>query len=177
LAPTYLTGSIFPIARVGSGAKNGSNAVARWAVDGGVAANNPALYALAWASRLGLYRNLSDVLIVSLGTGLYNTPLKIVDSGNWGLIPWLDGTDVNGKSTTPLLDVLSMSNILAPDQQLQLLLPNGNYYRLEPTIPFSEAKMDGTDAPALLNTVTDYIGPKGSGYFIYQAVLSALKAG
>ncbi|UBF28115.1 patatin-like phospholipase family protein [Kovacikia minuta CCNUW1] len=170
-APTY-----FPIARVGSGATNGSKATARWCVDGGVAANNPVLYALSWATRLGLLTSLSDVLVVSLGTGLYNTAFKIPDQGNWGTIQWLDGTDVNGKSTVPLLNVLSMSNVLVPDQQLQTLLPKGNYYRLEPTIPFSEASMDGTDAPALLNTVSDYLGPKGSGYFIYQAVLSALRS-
>jgi patatin-like phospholipase/acyl hydrolase len=41
-APTF-----FPVARVGNGAPNGSPALARWAADGGVAANNPALYALA----------------------------------------------------------------------------------------------------------------------------------
>jgi hypothetical protein len=170
-APTY-----FPIARVGSGAINGSNAIARWSVDGGVAANNPALYALGWATRLGLYTSLNDILVVSLGTGLYNTAFNVIDNGNWGTIRWVDGTDVNGKDTDPLLNVLSMSNILVPDQQLQNLLPAGSYYRLEPNVPFKEAKMDGTDAPALLKTVSDYVGSTGSGYSTYQAILSALKS-
>ena len=170
-APTY-----FPIAHVGSGATNGSNATDRWSVDGGVAANNPVLYALSWATQLGLYSSLSDVLVVSLSTGLYNTALNIIDDGNWGATRWLNGTDVNGKSMKPLINVFSMSNILVPNQQLQNLLPKGSYYRLDPAIPFSEAQMDGTDAPALLKTVTDYISPRGSGYSSYQAVLSALQS-
>lgn len=171
-APTY-----FPIAQVGSGATHGSQAPARWCVDGGVAANNPALYALAWATKLGLYTNLSDVLIVSLSTGLYNTALDVSsNNGNWGMYRWVDGSDVNGNKTDPILSVFSMSNVLVPDQQLQALLPSGNYYRLNPAIPFSEAKMDGTDAPALLKTVKKYISSTGTGYSIYRSILSALQS-
>jgi predicted acylesterase/phospholipase RssA len=168
-APTY-----FPIARVGSGTSNGSKARARWAADGGVAANNPALYALAWASRLELFNTLNDVLVVSLGTGLYNTGIRITGAGNWGTVQWLDGTDTRGKTTSPLENVLAMSNVLAPGQQLSYLMPQGHYFRLEPQIPYSEASLDGTDTQHLLKTAKAYIEPSGEGHSFYQAVVRAL---
>ena len=108
-APTY-----FPIANVGAGVKNGSNATNRWVTDGGVVANNPALYALSWASVLNLFTNLSEVLVVSLGTGLYNAGIKIVNGGNLGSVQWGLGLDTNGNSTAPLIDVLTTANVLAP---------------------------------------------------------------
>lgn len=169
-APTY-----FPIAHIGAGVPNGSRAATRWAADGGVSANNPALYGLSWAARLGLFTSLSNVLIVSLGTGLYDAGIQVTNKGNWGTIQWVDGADTKGKRTSPLLNVLSRANILAPDQQLQGLMPSGSYYRLEPVIPYAESKLDGTDVQDLLNTATSYIGPNGSGYNTYQAVVAALK--
>lgn len=170
-APTY-----FPLAQIGSGAPNGSTARFRWAIDGGVAANNPALYALAWAARLNLFNTLNNVLVVSLGTGLYNAGIRITGAGDWGTLQWLAGTDIRGKTTSPLQNVLSMSNVLAPDQQLSYLMPQGHYYRLEPSIPYSEANLDGTDTQGLLNTVKTYISSSGAGYAPYQAVVQALSS-
>jgi uncharacterized protein len=170
-APTY-----FPVANVGAGVRNGSNATSRWVADGGVVANNPALYALSWAARLSLYTNLSDVLIASLGTGLYNAGIKIPNQGNWGAYQWLDGQDTDGYSTEPLINVLTMANVLAPDQQLQLIMPRGSYYRLEPIIPYDESTLDGTDTKELQRTATSYIGQGGAGYPIYQEVLKALQS-
>jgi len=169
-APTY-----FPVANVGAGVQNGSNAANRWVADGGIVANNPALYALSWAVRLGLYTTLSDVLLVSLGTGLYNTGIQMTSSGNWGTIQWMLGQDTNGYSTEPLINVLAMANVLAPDQQLQLLMPQGSYARLEPVIPYDESALDGTDTQELQSTAESYIGPGGAGYIIYQSVLTALQ--
>jgi uncharacterized protein len=171
-APTY-----FPVANVGSGVANGSNATNRWVCDGGVTANNPALYALAQAFRLNLCGNLSDVLIVSLGTGLYDAGIKITDQGNWGSIGWVAGMDTDGYDTSPLINVLSMSNVLAPDQQLQLIMPSSNYFRLEPVVPYDESNLDGTDTQELLATAQAYIAtgpPPGPGYQIFQNVVSAL---
>jgi uncharacterized protein len=171
-APTY-----FPVANVGGGVVNGSEATNRWVCDGGVTANNPALYALAQAFRLNLCSNLADVLIVSLGTGLYDAGIKITDQGNWGALDWAAGMDTNGYSTYPLINVLSMSNVLAPDQQLQLIMPASNYFRLEPVIPYDESTLDGTDTTELLATATGYIAsgpPPGPGYQIFQSVISAL---
>ena len=179
-APTF-----FPIARVGNGAANGSAALARWAADGGVAANNPALYGLATARQADPSLSLDEIFIVSLGTGLYNPAIKIDfqdlnwedKTGNWGAIPWvLEGQDVNGNSTSPLLNVLSMSNVLAPDQQLGDLMPRRNYYRLEPQISYAESGMDATDVKALQNRAQTYI-TKGDGAAKFAAVVLALQTG
>ena len=180
-APTF-----FPIARVGNGAPKGSMALARWAADGGVAANNPALYGLAAARQADPSLSLDEIFIVSLGTGIYNPAIKIPFSdlnwedktGNWGAIPWvLEGQDVNGHSTSPLLNVLSMSNVLSPHQQLQDLMPRYNYYRLEPQIGYAESGMDATDVNALRDTAKTYIGPGGEGALKFAAVVKALQTG
>lgn len=170
-APTY-----FPVAQVGAGVSNGSSATNRWAADGGVVANNPALYAIAWAFKLGLAATLSDVLVVSMGTGIYNAGIQIINGGNWGSIEWGAGFDTNNNPTSPLLDVLTMSNVLSPDQQLQLIIPQGGYYRLEPVLTSAESSMDGTDTKELLATATQYIASGGAGYGIYQNVLASLTA-
>lgn len=170
-APTY-----FPIANVGAGAPNGSNATTRWIADGGMVANNPALYALSAASQLDLYTELNDVLIVSLGTGLYNAGIQITSQGNWGALSWLSGLDTNGYSTEPLINILTMANVLAPCQQLQMIMPTDSYYRLEPIIPYDESTLDGTDTKELLTTTQKYIGSGGDGYQKYQDVLAALQS-
>ena len=172
-APTY-----FPLANIGAGAPNGLQAAQRWACDGGVTSNNPALYALAQAFGLGLCQNLSDVLVVSLGTGLYNAGIAVPDNvGNWGAwYDWTDGSDTNGNDTAPLLNVLAMSNQMAPDQQLRTMLPPANYFRFEPLLTYGESSMDGTDAPTLKKIATAYIAAGGEGFASFNAVISALQA-
>jgi len=154
---------------VGAGATNGSQATQRWAVDGGVTANNPGLYGLSEAFRLGLCSNLSDVLLVSLGTGVYDPALQIFADGNWSYLDW-----AYWNGTYPLIDVLTMSNVQAPDQQLQLIMPQGNYFRLDPTISAAESALDGTDTQALETTAENYITTGGTGYQIFQSVIQAL---
>jgi predicted acylesterase/phospholipase RssA len=169
-APTY-----FPIASVGAGTSNGSNAQNRLAVDGGVAANNPALYGLAQAARLGLFNSLDDVLIVSLGTGLYNVGLQTQGDLNWGMADWTVGFDANGFTTSPLLSVLTMANVLAPCEQLSAIMPQANYFRLEPDITYWESSMDGTDAPTLLTVAQDYIA-SGQGQTLFNDVVAAVQS-
>lgn len=173
-APTY-----FPIAHIGAGVTNGSQALTRWACDGGVAANNPSLYSLAFAERLKIYRSLSDLLIVSLGTGLYNAGIMVGefgDTGNWGAIQWAAGFDTKDHPTSPLINVLGMANELVPAQQMAELMPSDSYYRLEPEIPYKESTLDGTDTAALLKTAQDYIAPGGAGHTAYQEILGHLEA-
>jgi hypothetical protein len=169
-APTY-----FPLGQVGAGVANGSNAASRWVADGGIAANNPALYALAWACQ-NMTADLNNVLIVSLGTGLYNPGIEILGGGNWGKVEWTAGFDTNGNLTEPLINVLATSNVLSPDQQLQRIMPSGGYYRLEPVLPYGESTLDGTDTQTLLSTAEAFIGthPEGPGAATYQSVLTAL---
>lgn len=169
-APTY-----FPVAQIGAGAPGGSSATMRWAVDGGLMANDPGLFALAEAQRLGLFDSLSEVVLVSLGTGLYNAGVEVSDGeGNWGAVQWTAGVDNNGNLTEPLLSTLAMANQQVPDQQLACLLASGTYLRLEPSLPYSESTMDGTDTQTLLTTAKGYIAPGGAGYSKFQSVLAAL---
>ncbi len=170
-APTY-----FPVANVGVGVPNGSQATNRWVVDGGVAANNPALFALAQAARLNLFTSLSEVLLISLGTGAYDVGIQITDQGNWGALSWLTGVDTNGNLTEPLINVFSNSNVLAPEAQLQYLMPAGNYYRFNPVIPYNESTLDGTDTQALLTTAQNYLAEGGAGYASFQAIVAALSS-
>ena len=181
-APTY-----FPIANVGGGTSSGpknSKATQRWAVDGGVTANNPAMYALAQAlgappAGLDLSSDISEVLIVSLGTGVYDPELQIGQPiggvvGNWSFLEW--GYDILTDSS-PLVDVLTISNAVAPDQQLSGIMPNANYFRLDPILNPYYA-MDDTnpaDIKDLQIQAANYIS-SGEGQTLFQGVVAALKA-
>jgi predicted acylesterase/phospholipase RssA len=172
-APTY-----FPAAQIGLGAPGGSKAAARWVVDGGMVANNPAMYALAEAAKLGLYQSLDEVFILSLGTGLFNPAIKDTTGNtkdyNWSKITWISGTDTAGDPINPLLQVMGTGNILAPDAQLQILLPWGNYWRIDPPIDYSETQMDGTDQSALQSTAANYISSDGDGFYAFAYTINVL---
>ncbi|HEX5744910.1 MAG TPA: patatin-like phospholipase family protein [Archangium sp.] len=169
-APTY-----FPAAQIGTGAPGGSGATGRWVVDGGMVANNPALYALAEASRLGLYESLDEVFLLSLGTGLFNPGIANSDDYNWGTMSWLlDEKDTQGDEISPLIQVMGAGNILAPDAQLMSLMPWGNYWRIDPPISFSETQMAGTDQSALQTTAESSISAGGDGYYAYLYAINVL---
>lgn len=170
-APTY-----FPAAQIGSGAPGGSSAAARWVVDGGLVANNPALYALAEAAKLGLYQSLDEVFILSLGTGLFNPAIAEINHGyDWNDLAWLKGKDTAGDSISPLLQVMGTGNILAPDAQLQSLMPWGNYWRIDPPIGYTETQMDGADQSALQTTAQNYISSDGgAGYYAFAYAVNVL---
>lgn len=155
-APVY-----FPMAHVGSIARPGTTGADRWTIDGGMMANNPALFALAWAARNRLFPGLDGVSILSLGTGMYDPPLNPNDSdfgaGNWGVHRW--GLDELIATQFPIVNVLTTANIQAPDAQLRLLLPDGGYHRLEPRLPESLEPMDTTKTGPLLQAAADYAWP------------------
>jgi patatin-like phospholipase/acyl hydrolase len=93
-------------------------------VDGGVAANNPSMCALAQALNPGLGgQKVDDVRLLSLGTGLRPVFLTERDV-NWGVLEW-----------APHLVELLMegSNSLGDYQCRQVL--GGNYFRLNPALP------------------------------------------
>lgn len=186
-APVY-----FPMAHVGSLAHPGTTGADRWAVDGGMMANNPALFALAWAARNRLFPALDGVSILSLGTGMYDPPLNPNDSdfgaGNWGVHRW--GLDDLLATQFPIVNVLTTANIQAPDAQLRLLLPASGYQRLEPRLPASLEPMDTTKTGPLLQAAADYVWPyppppgvtlpstptqPGPGYPLLRTVLGSLQ--
>jgi len=86
-------------------------------IDGGVAANDPAMAALAWAIAHG--RRLDEVCMLSVGTGNAHPPP--IRPGAWGGVQWLD----NG-----LIDLLLEGPAQCVDEQCRSLL-GGRYLRLD----------------------------------------------
>lgn len=187
-APTY-----FPVANVGGGQNANSNANERWVLDGGVMSNNPTVWAVAEAFRTGLAKSLSDIVIVSLGTGTYSAGAGLVtidqglpdpDNGNWGVGPWavsnlddLSGTE-NGRGA--IINIMMESVQMVSDQQIKSLTTAGlTYYRLEPNIAQDQSKMDNIDpanVDSLIATATDYLNGDGQNAFNQVvALLSALQ--
>ena len=76
-APTY-----FEPFRIGMSGSSDYYAL----IDGGVIANNPAMCAFAEAKNI--YRDETDVLLVSLGTGDLTRPLPYEEAKDWGLAGW-----------------------------------------------------------------------------------------
>ncbi len=93
-------------------------------VDGGVAANNPSMCALAQALNPAMGgQKVDDIRLLSVGTGA--SPQFLTERNvNWGVIEW-----------APHLVGLLMegSNGLGDYQSRQVL--GGNYFRLNPTLP------------------------------------------
>ena len=185
-APSY-----FPIAHVGGGLSGRSSAAEKWVIDGGVMSNNPAMWAIAEAFRMGLAQTLSDITIVSIGTGFYpgaggvgihnNAGWGFPDNGNWSLAPWMapDMYDLQGQQNSgTLVNIIldAVQNVAA--QQLQLMQYGGlNYFRLEPNIPYSLSQMDNitpTNIANLQKAAANYIKPGGAGYTLFGQVLNAL---
>jgi uncharacterized protein len=92
-------------------------------VDGGVYANNPALYAYVEAKRV--YKDVDDFLLVSLGTGELAERIPYEDARKWGLARWAQ----------PILGIVFDGVGDAVNYQLQQLIPHDKYYRVQPPIP------------------------------------------
>jgi patatin-like phospholipase/acyl hydrolase len=94
-------------------------------IDGGVAASNPAMCAVAQAldARAGQQR-LEDLRLLSFGTG-YNPRHLPLEDADWGLVQW----------APHLLYVMLESSIGLVDFQCRQLLES-RYFRMDPTLPF-----------------------------------------
>lgn len=110
-------------------------------VDGGVFANNPAMCAYAEARQglAGQGRNPDDILLVSLGTGLYSRPFPYETARRWGVAGW----------AKPVLDVIFDGVADTVDYQLRQLLPAGadgqpRYLRFQTTLDADLSEMDDT---------------------------------
>ncbi|OXA90373.1 patatin-like phospholipase family protein [Flavobacterium hercynium] len=184
-APTY-----FPVGKLGGGGGFNSSANERWALDGGVMSNNPAVWAISEAFRTKLASSLSDIVVISLGTGSYPSGAGLItqhqgdpdpDNGNWGYIPWiasnlsdLSGTE-NGRGA--VINIITESVQLVSSQQLLGFTNAGlTYYRLEPTITRAQSKMDNVETDniqSLINTATSYLDSEGQDTF--QKILAVLQ--
>lgn len=99
-------------------------------VDGGVFVNNPAMAAYVEARRL--YRQASQIILVSVGTGDRQDKINYAQAKNWGLLGW-------AKHIVPVL-MDSVSE--AVDYELNSL-PECTYYRLQvENLPQDAAEMD-----------------------------------
>lgn len=114
-------------------------------VDGGVFANNPAMCAYAEARHsLGRDgRDPDDILLVSLGTGLYSRPYPYEAARRWGVAGW----------AKPVLDVIFDGVADTVDYQLRQLLPAADgqprYLRFQTALGVDLSEMDDT-SPAHL---------------------------
>ncbi|MCP2025431.1 putative acylesterase/phospholipase RssA [Flavobacterium sp. HSC-32F16] len=177
-APTY-----FPVAKLGGGGAPNSDASQRWALDGGVMSNNPAVWAVSEAFRTGLASSLNDIILISLGTGSYPSGAGLVtnhqgapdpDYGNWGFTPWLasDLDDLSGTENGrgAIVNIITESVQLVSSQQLTGLQSGGlTYFRLEPSITRAQSKMDNieqSNVDSLIDTATNYLNNEGSDIFL-----------
>lgn len=99
-------------------------------VDGGVFANNPAMCAYVDGS-VGRARP-NEVFLVSLGTGSQTRPIAYDRAKNWGVIGW----------ARPILDVVFDGVSDTTDYQLQQILGEGNYHRLQTDMTIASDAMD-----------------------------------
>ncbi len=94
-------------------------------VDGGVAANNPSMVALAQALHNDKGKQtLDDVCLFSVGTGLVEH-YQTGERNDWGLWQWV----------RPLVNILSDGSMELVDEQCHRLLKHSQYHRLAPALP------------------------------------------
>lgn len=122
-APTY-----FEPARI---TVNGSGAAGDYTfVDGGVYANNPSMCAFAEAKVM--FGNAADIMLLSLGTGESARTISFKDAKDWGLVQW----------AKPILDIVFDGVSDTVDYQINQLLNNNRYYRMQTNLAQTGKGMD-----------------------------------
>lgn len=112
---------------------------ASWLIDGGVAANNPTMCAIAEARRVWNKVSLSKIRVVSVGTGFMMDPIDGPKSQKWGALQWVS----KGK----ILEILAGERVVA--YQCITLMDSGNYIRVNakllPQPGLNQAPSDAMD--------------------------------
>ncbi len=98
-------------------------------VDGGVFAVNPAMCAFAEVMR---FQPATDVVLLSLGTGQRTHKRSFDEVHDWGLVEW----------AKPILDVVFDGVSDAVDYQLQHVLEDGHYWRLQVELTQASDELD-----------------------------------
>lgn len=93
---------------------------ALWLVDGGVTANNPAMCAIAEAMKVWPDSPLSDLRVLSVGTGHRTRKINGPESKKWGALEWF--------TKGHILDVLTDERVVA--YQAHTIVNPGNYIRV-----------------------------------------------
>lgn len=118
-------------------------------IDGGVYANNPALCAYAEARKIEFskvlnnpskpdFPTISDMIIVSVGTGEVLKPYTFRQFENAGKVKWIQ----------PLIDILLSANVETTDYHVRKMYETlgarnaKNYYRLMPSLKNASSEMD-----------------------------------
>ena len=114
-------------------------------IDGGIVAGNPALCAYAEAMKMG--HSVDDVVLVSLGTGVFKRPIKYADAVNWGQLEWAQ----------PIIGIVLNGSNATVDYQLQQLLeyegPKQSYFRFQ--VEFGQNTNIDDASPANLKYLMD----------------------
>ncbi len=186
-APTY-----FPVAHVGGNKSPRSGAAEKWVVDGGMMSNDPSIWGITEAFRTGIATRLEDIIVISLGTGIYpgdagvginnNSGDDTPTDGNWSEAPWvlehmndLQGTP-NSRGT--ILNIVLDAVQLASDAQLKALRKSGlTYFRLEPVLTKAQSQMDNiqtANIDSLVMSAQNFI-TSGPGKRTLDSIVVALK--
>ncbi|CAA6674812.1 unnamed protein product [Spirodela intermedia] len=126
-APTYLPAYYFNV-QTPRGGKREFNLI-----DGGVAANNPALLAIRDMTKETRRKNpevgnseqldLKKVLLVSLGTGTTQMDkYSAGDAAKWGIVGWL-----NNQGSNPLIDVFTQASVDMVDLHISAVFQTLRY--------------------------------------------------
>lgn len=108
-------------------------------VDGGVAANNPAMCAYVEVLKLlakeGIDSHSKKIIVISLGTGSATNSYDYNEMKNWTPIDWIKG---------PLISSFFDGNSNTVEYQLKQILPPDCYYRFQLQLP-NEKGADALD--------------------------------
>ena len=126
-------------------------------IDGGIFANNPAMCAFVEATKFKPIPALSDIMIVSIGTGNDKKNLQSFTyekAKNWGMAGWVK----------PLIDIMMSASSETVNYQLQVLFKNidcpNNYFRIQPDLETADGDMSNAsnrNIKALINDAKKYI--------------------
>jgi predicted acylesterase/phospholipase RssA len=190
-APTY-----FPIAHVGGGSGVRSNSKEKWAVDGGVMSNDPAIWGVSEALRTGIAKSLDDIVVISLGCGIdrYNGGINVTSEqknhqpygqkyGFWGSPTWagpdllenLNGDDIGDPA---ILQILSYANQFVPASQLEIVSKGTalEYYRVQLDLPSNLTAMDECGNVNKLHAFAKSYFSSSQGIAILNQVVNVINA-
>jgi patatin-like phospholipase/acyl hydrolase len=103
-------------------------------IDGGVYANNPAM--CAYAEARAMFKDETDFLVVSLGTGEANAPIPYEEAVHWGHIGW----------SRRMLNIMMDGSSDSVDYQLRhIIASEERYYRFQTELGRDTEPIDNAD--------------------------------
>lgn len=112
-------------------------------IDGGIAANNPAMCAYIEARKI--YPDAKKFIIVSIGTGESNLRYLYEDIKSWGYLDW-----VSPVNATPLPNFYMDAQVKTANHQLHKL-PGVDFVRFECNLPWRTAKTDDASDETIIS--------------------------